>query len=71
MIALELRIGGSYPRPGNGVTLSRFLESSFASFDATSQPLDRDPDPFAEQLGERPSGSAPEGIGDYDRRERT
>jgi hypothetical protein len=62
MIAFELMIGGSYPKSGSGVTLSKFLESSLASLEADDQLLDRDP--FAERLGERPRGSAPEGIGD-------
>jgi len=37
MIALELMIGGSYPKSGNGVTLAKFLESSSASFEAVGQ----------------------------------
>jgi len=37
MIPLELMIGGSYPKSGNGVTLAKFLESSSVSFEAISQ----------------------------------
>jgi hypothetical protein len=39
MIALELMIGGSYPNSGSGVTFSKFLESSSASFEADDQLL--------------------------------
>jgi hypothetical protein len=39
MIALELLIGGSYPKSGRGVTLRKFFVNSSESFDAADQLL--------------------------------